>query len=48
MLGEAAALDAEEEEDSKHNMLERFHPDVKASLAPFIRPVPANDREMVE
>ena len=28
--------------------LERFHPEVKASLAPFILPVPLNDREIVE
>jgi len=47
-LAETASVDSEEEEENHQNKLESFHPLVKASLAPFVRPVPANDREMVE
>jgi len=47
-LAETASVDSEEEEENHQNKLERFHPDVKAALAQFVRPMPANDQEMVE
>jgi len=36
MIDDAASADADEEEEDNMQKLDRFHPEVRASLVPFI------------